>query len=233
MVGGSFSEVPASTQAVRDGAGGVVFLGLPPAGSGPSIKRSLAQLEHGAATPLFTATDEEGGGWRGWRRFCRARCRGPVTMAGQWTPGRADRPCAQAGRQGTDAGARHRHGPRTGGRHGERRRHDRRRGRPLVQRAGRDRGRGTPWPSCVASRRAAWPASSSTSPVSGTPTPTPTSPLPPTRRSPWLAGDDPAPFRAAIGAGVRVVMMSNVTEPDWGDRAGVAQPGGVRLLALG
>ena len=47
---------------MRDGAGGVVFLGLPPAGSGPSIKSSLAQLEHDAAAPLFTATDEEGGG---------------------------------------------------------------------------------------------------------------------------------------------------------------------------
>jgi beta-N-acetylhexosaminidase len=62
MAGGNFSDISASAPAVKRGAGGVVFLGLPPAGSGPSIKASLAQLEHDATTPLFTATDEEGGG---------------------------------------------------------------------------------------------------------------------------------------------------------------------------
>ena len=62
MVGGNFSDISASAAAVKDGAGGVVFLGLPPAGSGPSIKASLAQLEDDTTTPLFTATDEEGGG---------------------------------------------------------------------------------------------------------------------------------------------------------------------------
>jgi beta-N-acetylhexosaminidase len=62
MIGGDFSDISSSTEAVRDGAGGVVFLGLPPAGSGPSIKSSLGQLERAATTPLFTATDEEGGG---------------------------------------------------------------------------------------------------------------------------------------------------------------------------
>ena len=62
MVGGDFSDISASAAAVKDGAGGVVFLGLPPAGSGPSIKASLAQLEDDTSTQLFTATDEEGGG---------------------------------------------------------------------------------------------------------------------------------------------------------------------------
>ena len=62
MIGGTFSDIAASAPAVRDGAGGVVFLGLPPVGSGPLIKSGLAQLESDAATPLLTATDEEGGG---------------------------------------------------------------------------------------------------------------------------------------------------------------------------
>jgi len=61
MVGGEFSDIAASAQAVEEGAGGVVFLGLPPAGSGPFITSGLAQLEDAAATPLLTATDEEGG----------------------------------------------------------------------------------------------------------------------------------------------------------------------------
>jgi beta-N-acetylhexosaminidase len=61
MVGGEFSDIAASTQAVQDGVGGVVFFGAPPAGSGPSIASGIAQLENVAATPLLTATDEEGG----------------------------------------------------------------------------------------------------------------------------------------------------------------------------
>ena len=61
MVGGNFSDIGASTQAVQQGAGGVVFLGQPAAGSGRSITSGLAALEHAAKTTLFTATDEEGG----------------------------------------------------------------------------------------------------------------------------------------------------------------------------
>jgi beta-N-acetylhexosaminidase len=61
MVGGEFSDIEASTEAVQEGAGGVVFFGAPAAGSGPSIASGLAQLEHAASTPLLTATDEEGG----------------------------------------------------------------------------------------------------------------------------------------------------------------------------
>ncbi|MGD0085468.1 MAG: glycoside hydrolase family 3 N-terminal domain-containing protein, partial [Acidimicrobiales bacterium] len=61
MVAGEFSSIGASTQAVEAGAGGVVFLGAPSAGSGPAIKSGLARLEQAAHEPLFTATDEEGG----------------------------------------------------------------------------------------------------------------------------------------------------------------------------
>jgi beta-N-acetylhexosaminidase len=62
MVGVEFSDIGAATQAVEAGAGGLVFFGAPASGSGPSITSGIEQLQRVADEHLFTATDEEGGG---------------------------------------------------------------------------------------------------------------------------------------------------------------------------
>jgi beta-N-acetylhexosaminidase len=63
MVGGQLSNPAAKRAEVAQGAGGVVFLGQPPAGSGPSIAAGMNQLM-AAAGPVapWLSTDEEGGG---------------------------------------------------------------------------------------------------------------------------------------------------------------------------
>ncbi len=85
MVGGLYSDLAASAVDANDGAGGLVFLGQPAAGSGPAVTAGLTALERAAPVPLFMATDEEGGG------VARlANLVGPLPwprqMASEWTP---------------------------------------------------------------------------------------------------------------------------------------------------
>jgi beta-N-acetylhexosaminidase len=63
MVGGQLGNPAAKRAEVAQGAGAVVFLGQPPAGSGPSIATGMHQLV-AAAGPItpWLSTDEEGGG---------------------------------------------------------------------------------------------------------------------------------------------------------------------------
>jgi beta-N-acetylhexosaminidase len=61
MVGASYADPSASAQVVRDGAGGLVFFGQPAAGSGATITSQISALDRAAAVRPFMATDEEGG----------------------------------------------------------------------------------------------------------------------------------------------------------------------------
>jgi beta-N-acetylhexosaminidase len=61
MVGASYSDPEASAQDVSDGAGGLVWFGEPAAGTGPTLTSQIGSLVHDARILPFMATDEEGG----------------------------------------------------------------------------------------------------------------------------------------------------------------------------
>ncbi len=61
MVGASYSDPGASLGDVSAGAGGLVFLGQPPAGSGPTLTSEMDSLLRAAHIIPLMATDEEGG----------------------------------------------------------------------------------------------------------------------------------------------------------------------------
>ena len=61
MVGGNYSDPGASEQDVSEGAGGLVFLGQPPAGSGPTLTSQMDALVQAAHIIPLMSTDEEGG----------------------------------------------------------------------------------------------------------------------------------------------------------------------------
>lgn len=61
MVGASYSDPAASAQVVSEGAGGLVFLGEPPAGTGPTLTTEMDALIRDERVVPFMATDEEGG----------------------------------------------------------------------------------------------------------------------------------------------------------------------------
>ena len=62
MVGAAYSDPAASDQVVSEGAGGLVFFGEPDAGTGPTLSGQMAALTSRARIVPFMATDEEGGG---------------------------------------------------------------------------------------------------------------------------------------------------------------------------
>jgi beta-N-acetylhexosaminidase len=61
MVGAAYSEPGAATQDVTDGAGGLVWFGEPNAGTGATLTSQIDALTHDARIVPFMATDEEGG----------------------------------------------------------------------------------------------------------------------------------------------------------------------------
>jgi beta-N-acetylhexosaminidase len=61
MVGGEYSDPGASAEDLVDGAGGLVFLGQPAAGTGSELTSEMTSLLTRASVPPFMATDEEGG----------------------------------------------------------------------------------------------------------------------------------------------------------------------------
>jgi beta-N-acetylhexosaminidase len=61
MIGAQYSDPTASISTVQAGAGGLVFAGQPPSGSGPAIEAGIAALNGDALIPPFMSTDEEGG----------------------------------------------------------------------------------------------------------------------------------------------------------------------------
>lgn len=85
MVGADFANPRASTSIVNMGAGGLVFFGNPPAGSGPSLSAQLASLRAQASVLPFLSTDEEGGGVARLSQLVGA-LPWPRQMAAQWSP---------------------------------------------------------------------------------------------------------------------------------------------------
>jgi beta-N-acetylhexosaminidase len=61
MVGANYSDPGASQQVVSEGAGGLVFLGQPAAGTGPTLTTEMDALLGAAHVVPLMATDEEGG----------------------------------------------------------------------------------------------------------------------------------------------------------------------------
>jgi beta-N-acetylhexosaminidase len=85
MVGGEYSDPGASAQDLVEGAGGLVFLGQPAAGTGPSLRSEMTSLLTSASVPPFMATDEEGGEIERLSNIVGA-LPWPRQMAEQWTP---------------------------------------------------------------------------------------------------------------------------------------------------
>jgi beta-N-acetylhexosaminidase len=89
MVGGSFTNLPASQPEAAAGVGGFVMFGQPPAGSGPSIAAGLQSLDAAATTGRkavpWMSTDEEGGVVQRLSNVLGA-LPSARQMAAQWTP---------------------------------------------------------------------------------------------------------------------------------------------------
>jgi beta-N-acetylhexosaminidase len=85
MVGASYSDPAASEQVVQDGAGGLVFLGQPAAGSGPTLTSQMDALLQAAHIVPLMATDEEGGGIERLSNVVGS-LPWPRQMADQWSP---------------------------------------------------------------------------------------------------------------------------------------------------
>ena len=132
MVDLNFGDPTAANYAAA-GAGGFVFLGQPPAGSGPAIAAQMQGLNAteaaaGLTKPLLS-TDEEGGGVARlsnvigalpWQR----------QQAAMWSP--AGAAIDAGGPRRRPRLGRHQHGSGAGPRHRAGRRHHRRRGAPLL-----------------------------------------------------------------------------------------------------
>jgi beta-N-acetylhexosaminidase len=226
MVGGEFSDIAASTAAVEEGAGGVVFFGAPPAGSGASIASGLAQLEHAASTPLLTATDEEGGEIARLANVIGAM-RAPRQMAERMTPAEVKQLLSGQGSAMAALGVDMDLAPvldtalpsdtiddedqRSFSEYG-----DVASSYGLAFIAGLEVGGVVPvakhFPGLGHAN-----GDTDTGPATD----------PPLSQ---LLTDDLIPFERAIAADVPVVMMSNVTEPDWGSVPASLNPGAYRYL---
>ncbi len=226
MVGGDFAHIDSSTPAVEQGVGGVVFLGSPPSGSGPAIKSSLALLEQLAREHLLTATDEEGGG------IARlSNVLGPMPwprqMAEGMSPAQVQHLLAQHGSAmfalGIDMDlapvldtaspndAIDKEGERSFSENGATAA-----AYGLAFIDGLRAGGVIP----VAKHFPGLGHANGNTDIGPATVPALSQ----------LAGDDLIPFQRAINAGVRVVMMSNVVEPDWGSTPASLNPAAYRYL---
>jgi len=212
MVGASYANAGASAQVIRDGAGGLVFFGQPAAGSGATIKSQLAALDRVASVPPFMATDEEGG------QIARlTNLVGPLPwprqMAAQWTPAEVTRHLTNLGAAMSALGMNMDLAP------------------VLDTASSSDtideenlRSFSEVGSTAASYGLAFWRGLAAAGVIAvakhfpGLGHANGDTDLGPATDPPLaqLAGDDLVPFRRAISAGVRVVMMSNVTEPDWG-----------------
>jgi len=226
MVGGVYSDLAASTAAAHDGAGGLVFLGQPPAGSGPALAAGLSALERTASVPLFMATDEEGG------EIARlSNLVGPLPwprqMTSEWTPAEVTTHLAAV------ASAMRRLGMTMDL-------------APVLDTASSSdtiddenlRSFSEAGSTAAAYGLAFMKGLSDGGIISvvkhfpGLGHANGDTDLGPAEDPPLadLVGHDLVPFQRAIDAGVRVVMMSNVTEPDWGAAPASVNPASYRYL---
>jgi beta-N-acetylhexosaminidase len=211
---------------VRDGAGGLVFFGQPAAGSGPTIKNQLGVLDRTASVPPFMATDEEGG------QIARlANLVGslpwPRQMAAQWTPTEVTQHLTSVGAAMRALGMNMDLAPVLDtASSGDTIDEENLRSFSQVG-------------STAASYGLAFLRGLSAGGVIGVVKHFPglghangDTDLGPATDPPLaqLASDDLVPFRRAIQAGVRVVMMSNVTEPDWGSAPASVNPNAYAYL---
>ena len=212
MVGATYTDPGASTAIARSGAGGLVFFDQPAAGSGATLASESAALTRAASVPPFMTTDEEGGD------IARlATVVGPLPwpreMATQWTP-------AEVTAQLTTVGS----AMRAVGMNMDL--------APVLDTAssgdtiGKENLRSfSADGSTAATYGLAYLHGLTASGIVGVVKHFPglghadgNTDLHPATDPPLaeLSRNDLVPFRRAVAAGVRVVMMSNVTEPDWG-----------------
>ncbi len=85
MVGASYSDPGASQAVISAGAGGLVFLGQPSAGSGPTLTSEMSSLLRAAHIVPLMATDEEGGEIERLSNVVGA-LPWPRDMAEEWSP---------------------------------------------------------------------------------------------------------------------------------------------------
>ena len=111
MVGANYSDPGASQLAVSEGAGGLVFLGQPPAGSGPTLTSEMDALLGAAHIVPLMATDEEGGEIERLSNVVGA-LPWPRQMAEQWST--AEVTAQLDRRRAEDASPRDEHGSRSG-----------------------------------------------------------------------------------------------------------------------
>jgi beta-N-acetylhexosaminidase len=212
MVGGEYSDPGASAQDLADGAGGLVFLGQPAAGTGPSLTSEMTSLLGSARVAPFMATDEEGGEIERLSNIVGA-LPWPRQMANEWTPAEVTAQVATVARgmralgmnmdlapvldtaSSTDTidDENDRSFSENGSVAGEY-------GVAFLQGLAEGDMIGV-----VKHFPGLGHANGDTD--AGPATDPPLS---------QLVGDDLVPFKQAISAGVHVVMMSNVTEPTWG-----------------
>lgn len=226
MVGGLYSDLAASTVDARDGAGGLVFLGQPPAGSAPAVAAGLSALERASSVPLFTATDEEGGGIARLSNLV-GPLPWPRQMASEWTPPEVTAHLTAVASAMRELGMNMDLAPVL----------DTASSSDTIDdenlRSFSEVG------STAAAYGLAFMKGLSAGGIIGVVKHFPglghangDTDLGPADDPPLadLVGDDLVPFRAAISAGVPVVMMSNVTEPDWGSAPASVNHGAYRYL---
>jgi len=226
MVGAEYSNPSASTEDVRDGAGGLVFFGEPSSASEASIRSGLAGLERAAVTPPFMSTDEEGG------EIARlANLVGPLPwprqMAEEWTPAEVTDHLGAVGSAMRALGMNMDLAP------------------VLDTASSTDtideenlRSFSEVGATAASYGLAFWHGLSDGGVIGvvkhfpGLGHANGDTDVGPATDPPLadLESDDLVPFRAAIAAGVRVVMMSNVTEPDWGTRPSSVNPAAYAYL---
>ncbi len=226
MVGASYADPGASAQVIREGAGGLVFFGQPAAGSGPTLKSQLGALDRVASVPPLMATDEEGG------QIARlSNLVGPLPwprqIAADWTPAEVTKNLTSVGVAMRAVGMNMDLAPVL----------DTASSSDTIDeenlRSFSEVG------SVAASYGLAFWRGLSAAGIIGVVKHFPglghangDTDLGPATDPPLaqMAGDDLVPFRQAISAGVRVVMMSNVTEPDWGAAPASVNPNAYAYL---
>ena len=226
MVGALYSNPGASTEVVRAGAGGLVFFGEPPAGSAPTLTGEIAALVRSASVHPFMSTDEEGGEIARLANLVGA-LPWPRQMAEDWTPAEVTAHLTAVGSAMRSLGMNMDLAP------------------VLDTASSNDTidDENLRSFSEVGTTAATYGVAFLDGLADGGIIPvvkhfpglghangdTDTGPAtdPPLAD---LVGHDLVPFQHAISAGVRVVMMSNVTEPDWGSAPASVNPAAYAYL---
>jgi beta-N-acetylhexosaminidase len=226
MVGAQYSDPGASAQVLTDGAGGLVFFGSPAAGTGSTLASQIAALETSARIVPLMSTDEEGGEIARLSNLVGA-LPWPRQMAEEWTPAELSAQLATVARAMKALGMNMDLAPvldtasSTDTIDYEEYRSFSEDGATAAEygiaflhglSAGGIVGVVKHFPGLGHAN-----GDTDTGPASD----------PPLGQ---LVGDDLVPFKQAIAAGVRVVMMSNVTEPDWGSTPASLNPSAYTYL---